>query len=95
MSDSSLPFKEMWSNLQTLVNHRLEEALDQSADCPPILKEAMSYSLSAGGKRLRPILVLLSCEACGGDLKTAFPAACAIEMVHTYSLIHDDLPAMD
>lgn len=95
MSDSSLPFKEMWSNLQTLVNRQLEEALDQSDECPPILKEAMSYSLSAGGKRLRPILVLLSCEACGGDLKTALPAACAIEMVHTYSLIHDDLPAMD
>ncbi|QDT90576.1 polyprenyl synthetase family protein [Gimesia algae] len=95
MSDSSQPFKEMWINLQTLVNRRLEEALDQSGDCPPILKEAMSYSLSAGGKRLRPILVLLSCEACGGDLETALPAACAIEMVHTYSLIHDDLPAMD
>ncbi|WP_417393267.1 polyprenyl synthetase family protein [Gimesia sp.] len=95
MSDPSLPFKDMWSHLQTLVNHQLEESLDHSADCPPILKQAMSYSLSAGGKRLRPILVLLSCEACGGDLKTAFPAACAIEMVHTYSLIHDDLPAMD
>ncbi|HAH49395.1 MAG TPA: farnesyl-diphosphate synthase [Planctomycetaceae bacterium] len=95
MSDPSLPFKDMWSHLQTLVNRQLEEALDHSADCPPILKQAMSYSLSTGGKRLRPILVLLSCEACGGDLKTAFPAACAIEMVHTYSLIHDDLPAMD
>ena len=55
----------------------------------------MSYSLLAGGKRLRPILVLLSCEACGGRLEAAMPAACAIEMVHTYSLIHDDLPAMD
>ena len=55
----------------------------------------MSYSLSAGGKRLRPILVLLSCEACGGEREAALPAACAIEMVHTYSLIHDDLPAMD
>ncbi len=55
----------------------------------------MSYSLSAGGKRLRPILVLLSCEACGGEMEAALPAACAIEMVHTYSLIHDDLPAMD
>jgi geranylgeranyl diphosphate synthase type II len=55
----------------------------------------MAYSLLAGGKRLRPILVLLSCEACGGEAESAMPAACAIEMIHTYSLIHDDLPAMD
>ena len=88
-------FKAMWSSLQEQVNQRLDAALDPSTDCPPILKEAMSYSLSAGGKRLRPILVLLSCEACGGDPESAYPAACAIEMVHTYSLIHDDLPAMD
>ncbi|MCA8917414.1 MAG: polyprenyl synthetase family protein, partial [Planctomycetes bacterium] len=95
MSDKSLSFKETWSELQTLVNRHLLDALDHSADCPPILREAMSYSLSAGGKRLRPILVLLSCEACGGEKAQALPAACAIEMVHTYSLIHDDLPAMD
>ncbi|MCL4112036.1 UNVERIFIED_CONTAM: hypothetical protein GTU68_034539 [Idotea baltica] len=55
----------------------------------------MHYSVMAGGKRLRPVLVLLACEACGGDVERAIPAACAIEMVHTYSLIHDDLPAMD
>src|SRR5258708_26126604 len=55
----------------------------------------MAYSLEAGGKRLRPILVLLACEACGGTAEAALPAACAIEMGHTYSLIHDDLPAMD
>ena len=55
----------------------------------------MQYSSLAGGKRLRPILVLLACEACGGQVDRALPAACAIEMVHTYSLIHDDLPAMD
>lgn len=95
MTDNSLPFKQAWGELQQLVNHHLLEALDPSPDCPPILKEAMSYSLSAGGKRLRPILVLLSCEACGGQKESAIPAACAIEMVHTYSLIHDDLPAMD
>ncbi|QDT98962.1 polyprenyl synthetase family protein [Gimesia aquarii] len=95
MSHKSLSFKDRWSHLQSLVNRQLPESLDLSTDCPPILKEAMSYSLSAGGKRLRPILVLLSCEACGGELEAALPAACAIEMVHTYSLIHDDLPAMD
>jgi geranylgeranyl diphosphate synthase type II len=55
----------------------------------------MAYSLLAGGKRLRPILVLLAAEACGAPTDPALPAACALEMVHTYSLIHDDLPAMD
>lgn len=57
--------------------------------------DAMNYSLLAGGKRLRPILVLETCRMCGGDPMTALPFACAIEMVHTYSLIHDDLPCMD
>src|SRR5688572_32441863 len=55
----------------------------------------MAYSLLAGGKRLRPILCLVSAEAVGGDRALAMPAACAIELIHTYSLIHDDLPAMD
>ena len=55
----------------------------------------MRYSLFGGGKRLRPILVLLACDACSGMTDAALPAACAVEMVHTYSLIHDDLPAMD
>src|SRR5688572_24102932 len=55
----------------------------------------MAYSLLAGGKRLRPILCLASAEAVGGDRGLAMPAACAIELIHTYSLIHDDLPAMD
>src|SRR5256714_6380462 len=55
----------------------------------------MCYSLLAPGKRLRPLLVLLAAEACGGSDVSALPAACAVEMVHTYSLIHDDLPAMD
>lgn len=59
------------------------------------LREAMEYSLMAGGKRIRPVLVLESCRMCGGDPELALPFACALEMVHTYSLIHDDLPAMD
>ena len=59
------------------------------------LLEAMHYSLTAGGKRLRPVLVLAFCAACGGDVQAALPVACAVEMVHTYSLIHDDLPCMD
>ncbi len=59
------------------------------------LAEAMRYSLLAGGKRIRPMLALEFCRACGGDVETALPVACAIEMLHTYSLIHDDLPCMD
>ena len=59
------------------------------------LAEAMRYSLLAGGKRIRPMLVLEFCRICGGDIETALPVACAIEMLHTYSLIHDDLPCMD
>ncbi|MCM1226873.1 MAG: polyprenyl synthetase family protein [Clostridium sp.] len=57
--------------------------------------EAMDYSLEAGGKRIRPMLVLEFCRICGGDLKKAVSAACALEMIHTFSLIHDDLPCMD
>lgn len=59
------------------------------------LAEAMRYSLLAGGKRIRPMLVLEFCRICGGDTEAALPVACAIEMLHTYSLIHDDLPCMD
>ena len=59
------------------------------------LQEAMEYSLMAGGKRLRPVLVLECCRLCGGDADKAIPFAAAVEMIHTYSLIHDDLPAMD
>ena len=64
-------------------------------DTPPALAEAIEYSLLAPGKRLRPLLVILGCEAAGGSQTQALSAACALEMVHTYSLIHDDLPAMD
>jgi geranylgeranyl diphosphate synthase type II len=83
---------------------RVDEALDRylpgtdddpSALCPPRLAAAMRYSLLGGGKRLRPVLCLMAAEACGADPLDALAAACAMEMVHTYSLIHDDLPAMD
>ena len=63
--------------------------------CPAGLREAIQYSLLAPGKRLRPLLVLMAAEACGGSLSLAMPAAVAVEMIHAYSLIHDDLPAMD
>ena len=64
-------------------------------DCPDDLRAAIAHSLLAGGKRLRPVLVLLGCEACGGNVERALPLASAVELVHTYSLVHDDLPAMD
>jgi len=95
MSESALLLKESWQTLRSRVDSRMEEYLSLGADCPDDLLESMKYSLLGGGKRLRPLLVMLACDACGGNLEIALPAACAVEMVHTYSLIHDDLPAMD
>jgi geranylgeranyl diphosphate synthase, type II len=77
------------------VEHALAAILPPVPECPQVVHDAMSYSLHAGGKRLRPILCLASADAVGGDRTLALPAACAIELIHTYSLIHDDLPAMD
>ena len=71
----------------------LEHSLDLLSDSR--VKEAMQYSLMAPGKRLRPKLVILTAEGCGVEKEKAYPAAAALEMIHTYSLIHDDLPAMD
>jgi len=71
------------------------EALLKASDKTDRILEAMTYSLMAGGKRIRPVLCLAAAEAAGGDIEDALPAACALEMIHTYSLIHDDLPALD
>ncbi len=71
------------------------KATPTAPGAPARLSEAMRYSLLAGGKRLRPVLAMMAADACGGDPQKALPSACALEMVHTYSLIHDDLPAMD
>ncbi|HEY6361262.1 MAG TPA: farnesyl diphosphate synthase [Vicinamibacterales bacterium] len=73
----------------------LVTALATTADIPTVVADAMRYSVTAGGKRLRPILCLASADAVGGERAMAMPAACAIELIHTYSLVHDDLPAMD
>ncbi len=77
----------------------IERALDRlthsGEDCPTRLREAIRYSLLAPGKRLRPLLVLMAADACGFNPMEGLPAACAVEMVHCYSLVHDDLPAMD
>jgi geranylgeranyl diphosphate synthase type II len=78
-----------------LVDSRLAGYLDAESECPAELLAAMRYSLLAPGKRLRPILVIMASEACGGRADEALPAACAVEMIHAYSLVHDDLPAMD
>jgi geranylgeranyl diphosphate synthase type II len=81
------------------LRQRVDAALDQytqyGPDCPAELAAAIRHSLLAPCKRLRPTLVLMAAQACGCDYAAALPAACAVEMVHTYSLIHDDLPAMD
>jgi geranylgeranyl diphosphate synthase type II len=79
---------------QNLVNDSLEQILYDSGDSGRVL-DAMKYSLMAGGKRIRPILTLAAAESVGGNPEHALPAACALEMIHTYSLIHDDLPAID
>jgi geranylgeranyl diphosphate synthase type II len=86
---------EYLSQKRSLVEKYLDGALPPVSGFPPALREAMRYSLLAPGKRLRPLLVILAAEACGGRDTAALPAAAAVEMVHTYSLIHDDLPAMD
>lgn len=80
---------------QTLVERALSPMLESLGEIPGRLLEAMQYSLKAGGKRLRPVMLLAACDMAGGDADAALPFACAIEMIHTYSLIHDDLPAMD
>jgi len=78
-----------------LVDGALDRLLPREDELPFSLHKAMRYSVFAGGKRIRPILMLAACEAVGGEIERAMPAACAMEMIHTYSLIHDDLPAMD
>ena len=78
-----------------LINDNLGKYLPGKDILQKSVIDAMEYSLAAGGKRVRPILTLAFCEACGGYVENALPFACAVEMVHTYSLIHDDLPCMD
>ena len=77
------------------IDAALDRYLPKETELPHSVHKAMRYSIFAGGKRVRPILMLAACQAVGGDAERALPAACAMEMIHTYSLIHDDLPAMD
>ena len=89
-------FKEITANYQSQIETYLREQCFCNISAPQQkLFDAMRYSLLAGGKRLRPLLVLEFCRLCGGDVNKAMPFAAAVEMIHTYSLIHDDLPCMD
>jgi geranylgeranyl diphosphate synthase type II len=91
----SLDFAEYTRSLRRDIDAALECCTHYGQGCPPYLAEAIRHSLLAPGKRLRPMLVLMACQACGYDSSRALAAACSVEMIHTYSLIHDDLPAMD
>ncbi|MGQ9695908.1 MAG: polyprenyl synthetase family protein [Thermodesulfobacteriota bacterium] len=88
-------FKQYLQSRQRLVEAALQRWVPQEDTFPPEVHVAMRYSLFAGGKRLRPILALAAAEAVGGSQEDVLPLACALELIHTYSLIHDDLPAMD
>jgi len=87
---------EAWmAERRRAVDEALERCLPPATTYPPTIHEAMRYSVLAGGKRLRPILVIAGAEVAGGRMADVLPTACAFELIHTYSLIHDDLPAMD
>ena len=90
-----MTFTEYLQSRRAEIEAALAAALPVPPGCPAVVADAMRYSVTAGGKRLRPVLCLASADAVGGDRALAMPAACACELIHTYSLIHDDLPAMD
>jgi len=92
---STRDLSDIMAERRTLVDAALDRRLPPADEPPPTIHEAMRYSVFAGGKRLRPMLALFGCEAVGGKLEDAMPAAVALELIHTYSLVHDDLPAMD
>jgi len=95
VQSSSTPLSAQMQQLRQEIDASLERYTKYDAGCPAALRDAIRHSLLAPAKRLRPMLVLMACEAGGSDRGRAMPAACAVEMIHTYSLIHDDLPAMD
>ncbi|HSY44228.1 MAG TPA: polyprenyl synthetase family protein, partial [Candidatus Acidoferrum sp.] len=97
MSAKKTPFdlQDFLSTRTETVNRALDKFLPPEKIRPATIHKAMRYSIFAGGKRMRPALCLAAAQACGGSEKDAMPLACAVECIHTYSLIHDDLPAMD
>src|SRR4051794_22719589 len=90
-----MDLSEYISECCRLVDRALDGYLPNATARPATIHKAMRYSLFAGGKRMRPVLTLAAAEACGGSVEAALPAACAVECIHTYSLVHDDLPCMD
>lgn len=82
-------------NKREIINKKLKEYFPDDNDRESLLIKSINYSIHSGGKRLRPILCLASCELVSGKYNNAIPVACALEMIHTYSLVHDDLPCMD
>ncbi|MCL0063000.1 polyprenyl synthetase family protein [Peptococcaceae bacterium] len=88
-------FLQQLKQYSKLINEALDDLIPPSSDYPELIHEAMRYSLMAGGKRLRPALVIGAAQAVGCNYERVLPTACAFELIHTYSLIHDDLPAMD
>ncbi|MDG1872707.1 MAG: polyprenyl synthetase family protein [Mariniblastus sp.] len=93
-SDAAL-FPPEIESFRAQIDSQLEAYSDLGSDCPSHLREAIQYCLLAPGKRIRPLLVLTAASLCNGKIDNAMPSACAVEMIHNYSLIHDDLPAMD
>ena len=91
----STNFEEVWSERRELIEEALKKELHEGRELDATLTKSMEYSLMAGGKRLRPILLMAAADACGKDGRAFITSACALEMIHAYSLIHDDLPAMD
>ncbi len=94
-SSDKVAFDNKYNEFVKIINDELKEIIPKKETSEKIIYEAMEYSILAGGKRIRPVLSLAVCEMLNGDIKDVLPFACAIEMIHTYSLIHDDLPAMD
>ncbi len=94
-STSVMDLKAYLRSRQRKIDRALDRYLPRANTKPATLHKAMRYSLFAGGKRLRPILCLAATEACRGNIDDALPLACALECIHTYSLVHDDLPSMD
>jgi geranylgeranyl diphosphate synthase type II len=84
-----------WDAALSAIEQRLDQTTQFDGDCPPVLREAIRYSVLAPGKRLRPRLVIAACAACGGTIDAALAPATAVELIHVYSLVHDDLPSMD
>lgn len=90
-----MEFKDRLNNYIREIDGYLKVFFPREEDIPRDIIEAMEYSIFAGGKRLRPILLIEGAKSIGGNIKRVLPLACALEMIHTYSLIHDDLPSMD